>query len=191
MTEFGANNQIATAKNVTPFFANYGYHSRMNLEQQTHATTPKTMDAKRFANAMLRLQEYLRTQMNVAQVKYEISINKHRTPAHAYQVGDKVLLSTNNICTARAARKFDWKRLGPNIVDKVISPYSYRVQLPSTVHLYPVFHVSLLDPAPNDHVAGQLIPPPPPVVIDDVLEYEIEEVLDSKVARNRLRYYVK
>lgn len=101
MAQFEANNQVSAATNTTPFFANYGYQPRLNYQQLTHATTHQTKDAQKFAKTMLDLQQYLRTQLKVAQEKYQTSTNKHRTRAPAYQFGNKVLLSGKNICTTR------------------------------------------------------------------------------------------
>lgn len=49
----------------------------------------------------------------------------------------------------------------------------------------------MLDPVPWTPIPGQHEPPPPTVMIDDNKEYEIEEILDSKVVRWRPRYYFK
>lgn len=129
--------------------------------------------------------------MRVTQDRYETSINRHRTPSQAYEVGDRVLLSAKNIRRAREARKLDWKRIGLYTIEKVISPYAYCLKLPDSVHLHPVFHVSLLDQASNNPVPSQIIPTPPAVIIDDVPEYEIEQILDSKISRQNQKYFVK
>ena len=34
-------------------------------------------------------------------------------------------------------------------------------------------------------------PPPPPTIIDDEIEYEVEQVLDSKLHHGKLQYLVK
>lgn len=191
MAEFAANNHESAATKATPFFGHYGFHPRFIHSVPPVDRLPQSLDAKAFATTMNDLQDHLRTQMRTAQDRYEESTNKSRVPAPAFQIGDKVFLSAKNIRTARLSRKLDWKRLGPYPVKKVISAYAYELDLPPSIKLHPVFHVSLLDPAPHDPVPGQLIPPPPPVIIDDNLEYEIEEVLDSKLVRNRLKYYIK
>jgi hypothetical protein len=50
--------------------------------------------------------------------------------------------------------------------------------------IHPVFHGSLLDQFIESNIPGPVQPPPPPVEIDDHIEYEVEEVLDSKSREN-------
>jgi len=85
----------------------------------------------------------------------------------------------------------DWKRLGRFKVTKVISPYAYRLELPPSMRIHPVFHVSLLDHVASDPHPGQVITPAPPVVVDGEEEWEVEEILDSKLYYRKLHYYVK
>ncbi|KAH8152703.1 uncharacterized protein LAJ45_02927 [Morchella importuna] len=85
-----------------------------------------------------------------------------------------VFVSAKNIRTTRNSRKLDWKKLGPFPIKAVISPYAYRVDLPRSMKMHPVFHVSLLDPAAQDP------------------EYEVDGILDSRTTRNNgLQYFVK
>ena len=55
---------------------------------------------------------------------------------------------------------------------------------------HPVFHVSLLEPTATNPLKGQKRPPPPPIVVNDEQEYEVEEVVDSKLIRKKLYYQV-
>ena len=54
-----------------------------------------------------------------------------------------------------------------------------------------VFHVSLLEPAASNPLAGQKQPAPPPIICDDNVEFEVEEILDSKFVRKTLKYLVR
>ena len=54
-----------------------------------------------------------------------------------------------------------------------------------------VFHTRLLEPAASDPFPGQIIPPAPPIEVDREEEWEVAEVLDSRLFRRRLQYLVK
>ena len=51
--------------------------------------------------------------------------------------------------------------------------------------VHPVFHVSMLEPTTPNLIPNRLQLPPPPVKIDGEPEYEISEILDSKVDKRR------
>ncbi|KAF8175328.1 poly protein, partial [Pholiota molesta] len=58
--------------------------------------------------------------------------------------------------------------------------------------LHPVFNIIKLTPAPVDPIPGRRAQPhPPPVLVDDVEEYEVEEILDSRMFRRRLQFKVR
>jgi hypothetical protein len=64
-----------------------------------------------------------------------------------------------------------------------INQVSYCLELPPTMHIHPVFHVSLLEPNKNSQIPNQIPPPLAPIEIDHDVEYEVDEILNS-----RLRY---
>ena len=51
--------------------------------------------------------------------------------------------------------------------------------------VHPVFHVSQLEPAMPNTIPNRSQSPPPPVEVDGEPEYEITEILDSKLDRQR------
>jgi hypothetical protein len=60
--------------------------------------------------------------------------------------------------------------------------------------VYPVFHVSMLEPSTPNSVPNCIQPPPPPVIIDEEPEYKISEILDSKLDKRqacKLLYLVR
>jgi len=61
--------------------------------------------------------------------------------------------------------------------------------------IHPIFHVSQLELAIPNTIPDQIQPPPPPVEVDGEPEFEISEILDSKVDRRhrtcKLLYLVR
>src|SRR5438046_230813 len=54
-------------------------------------------------------------------------------------VGDKVLLLSPSIRTQRPSKKLDWKRLGPYSITERTGLQAYRLALPSSMKIHPVF----------------------------------------------------
>jgi hypothetical protein len=80
-----------------------------------------------------------------------------------FEVGDKVWLSAMHIQMARTSKKLDYKRLDPFEITKVINRNAYRLQLPNSMKVHNVFHVSLLDRY-AEPIPGQLPSEPQPVI---------------------------
>ena len=72
----------------------------------------------------------------------------------------------------------------------MVSLYAYKLQFLATVQYYPVQHISLLNPFDDDLLPRQHDPPTPPVIVDDAGEWYVEEILDSRMYRQRLQYLV-
>ena len=87
----------------------------------------------------------------------------------SFSVGDLVLLSTTNLnLPSYTRKKFQPCWIGPFEVEEVLG-VSYRLTLPPTMKVHPVFHSSLLKrwngPPPSEET---------PDVIEGELEYEVE-----------------
>ena len=55
-----------------------------------------------------------------------------------------------------------------------------------------MFNVVKLSTAPDDPIPGRKPrAPPPPIVVDRELEWEVEEVLDSRWHRRRFQFLIK
>ncbi|KAH7420379.1 hypothetical protein KP509_13G005100 [Ceratopteris richardii] len=68
-----------------------------------------------------------------------ISINS------SYHIGDKVWLLINNLQTLRPRAKLDHKRFGSFTILVEINLVTFKLQLPSTMRIHRVFHVSILE----------------------------------------------
>ncbi|MBW0512609.1 hypothetical protein O181_052324 [Austropuccinia psidii MF-1] len=55
--------------------------------------------------------------------------------------------------------------------------------------IHPVFHISLLEPVKTSPIPNQHQEPPPPIIIEE--EWEVSQILDSKLKRGKLWYLVE
>ncbi|KAL2887161.1 Retrotransposable element Tf2 155 kDa protein type 1 [Ceratocystis lukuohia] len=199
LAEFSGNAHYSETTNISPFFANYGFQPQMGFEPISDLPdSAQSRDTAAFAARMEEITELTRSEMAMAQNFHEEQANQHRQPPHQFQVDDKVWLDTWTIQTAWPQKKLNWKNLGPFCICKIISPYAYKLELPASMRIHPVFHVSKLRYAgTSDPIPGQVHPPPPHVEVAGQTEYEVEEVLNSfwerhgRGRRPRLKYIVR
>jgi len=79
-------------------------------------------------------------------------------------------------------------------VTKVISPTTYKLDLPHDFEIHDVFHTNLLRHDPDDALPGQIPTPPPPLVLvenEELNEWEVEEILDSRYRGRGVQYLVR
>ena len=120
----------------------------------------------------------------------ELSANRRRRPAPNLIPGQKVWLLRRNISTTRPSSKLDVRRLGPFPIIGQIGTSSYRLQLPPSMHVHPVFHVSLLEPHVANTFPGRVVAPPLAIQVDDLPEFEVNSILDSRFWYRKLHYLV-
>ena len=114
--------------------------------------------------------------------------NARRSIEPTLKKGDKVYLLRKNIKTARPSYKLDHRKLGPNEIAEVRGPVNYKLRLPKAMNIHPVFHISLLKPAPSGAPRAPNTEIQP---INPTAEYEVEQILDCKVVRGRTKYLVQ
>ena len=190
MAEFQYNNHIHSSTQQTPFLLDSGQHPRMGFEPKQ----PARMEAvNEFTDRMKMALEEAKSALNKAKDDMARYYNQRRLPTPVYQPGDKVYLDASDISTTRPSRKLSHRRLGPYPIERQVSKNAYRLKLPNPMRrLHPVFNVVKLTPAPTDPIVGRRPKlPPPPELIEGEDEYLVEEILDSKMFRGRLRFLIK
>ncbi|KAF9692926.1 hypothetical protein EKO04_009137 [Ascochyta lentis] len=183
IAQFEANNTVSESTGVSPMMACFGQNPRMGFEPPTNTKRPsfqalQAREANRLVDKLREVTEYIRGEMIWAQALQQEYANRKRSPAPAYNAGDKVWLDARNIRTQRASKKLDWKNLGPYKIIKKVSSHAYRLELPPSMKIHPTFHVSLLRPAAEEleYLPGQHVPAPAPVTIDGEEEYAVKSV---------------
>ena len=189
MAEFSYNNTVSSTTKETPFYANYGYHPRFQLEEFDTTQNLRNPAAVERISYLKNLQTYLKLQIERAQDQHAQAFNRG-VVAPQFKLGEKVYLSRKNIQTTRPSGKLDTKRLGPFKIIRTIGSNAYELKLPPQWSIHPVFHASLLTKAPESSIRP-LISEPPPVLVQNEFEYEVEAILDKKQIRNQDYFFIK
>ncbi|MBW0477429.1 hypothetical protein O181_017144 [Austropuccinia psidii MF-1] len=103
-----------------------------------------------------------------------------------------VWLSSKNIKSTRPTKKLSERCLGLFPMLKKVSTHSYHLKLSSQwKSIYPVFHISLLEPVKTSTIPNQHQEPPPPIIIEEEEEWEVSQIMDSKINREKSWYFVE
>jgi hypothetical protein len=188
LAEFSHNNRIQASTRQTPFMLNFGRHPRMGVE-------PNRVSKNESVETFLRRMEASRKEAEAAlhQAAEDMAryYDQHRKEAIQYKVGDMVWLDSKNINTDRPAKKLDYKSFGPFKVTKVVGPHAYKLQLPPSMKIHPVFNTVKL----RRYVPDPISRPEPerldPLIVDGVPEYHVEEIRNSRYYRGKLQYFIK
>ena len=81
-------------------------------------------------------------------------------------------MDTRNLFTKQPSKKVEDRHTGKYRVKMIISNHDVKLDLPSDLHIYPVFYIKLFDAAAIDNFhSGHLQPPGRPIKVDKEVEY--------------------
>ena len=99
------------------------------------------------------------------------AINKKATitPPAQYRPGDQVWLEVTHLKLPHQGSKLNPKWYGPLKILEEISPIAFKLKLPVSWIIHPVFHMSLLTPYIKMHAHSPNYSWPPPYLINDII----------------------
>ena len=179
LAEFCYNNSKHSSTGITPFESIYGLPplTPISLIQPPNSDTPDIINKIHDIHSIVE-----------EQIKIVKSEQKHHADKKAriidHAVGDYVLLSTENLkLYNQPCKKFRDRFIGPYKVQQKISPVAYRLDLPNTVRIHLVFHISMLKPYnsdtpdadPVDHIParGEYISGDNVYTIDNIQDHKV------------------
>src|SRR5256884_2531583 len=184
MAQFAYNSHKNETTGLSPFYANYGFEPEAYREA---LPTERWAQASKISVDKLKsIHEQLSKEIAFISMQTSKYYDQRRKDAPILKKGDKVYLLRRNIKTKRPSNKLDFTKLGPFKIMEKISPVNYKLALPDGMRIHPVFHISLLEPAPRNAKLQTNAN-----VETDENEYEVEQILDTQMIRNKPYYLVK
>ena len=145
---FGAcyNNSKHASTHTSPFEGLYGLSplTPVKLIEPPHAETPDILQRIHDIHSLLE-----------EQIKLAKAEQKHhadnKSKIREFAIGDYVLLSTKHLTLYnQPCKKFKDRYIGPYKIMAKYSPHVYKLELPSTMTIHPVFHITSLTPYYSD-----------------------------------------
>jgi RNase H-like domain found in reverse transcriptase/Reverse transcriptase (RNA-dependent DNA polymerase)/Integrase zinc binding domain/Chromo (CHRromatin Organisation MOdifier) domain/Retroviral aspartyl protease len=200
--EIAYNSSKQASTQFSPYYLNSGQdaHLPIAIAAQTAEECSNPTAAERIQTLSADLEK-AKSFLRRAQV-HQAQYADQRRRAVELKVGNRVLLSTEDLDLKDKGRtkKLYPHYIGPFTITRVASAVSYELELPATMKIHPVFHVSKLkiyadgiETFPTR--VQEAAKPPPEVTNAGELEYEVEAILAQRVRRygrgSRTEYYIK
>jgi hypothetical protein len=108
------------------------------------------LDLQSWLAGRAHMQELIRQHLLRAQDRMKRQADKGRSE-HVFSVGDKVFLKlqpyVQSSLTRRANHKLSFRFFGPYKIVERLGSVAYKLELPPSSSIHPVFHVSQLKPS--------------------------------------------
>src|SRR3954449_13054919 len=144
--EFACNNAPSASTQMTPFCLCYG-RDPIDPYSQIASFPDSIPAAADFHHQQQNAIKQATDALVLAKANQEKYANQHRRDV-SFSVGDQVLLSSSHIHLESQAqhpsRKLQARFIGPYTILAKVSPVTYKLELPPSLNIHPVFHVSLL-----------------------------------------------
>jgi hypothetical protein len=136
--------------------------------------------------------EHAKTKLRESHERQARAANKERQDGR-FKVGDKVKLSTVNLnLPSTMSKKLAARFLGPFKVERVINPVAYKLKLPASLKIHPVFHINLLRPWKEDQEFPEHKGESSPVhVYPDDDQWLVDKLLDKRRERVGRQWVIK
>jgi len=108
--------------------------------------------------------------------------DKKRSNIEEYKVGDLVMLSTKDLkyqMVGRRTDKLTERYIGPYKIEEIVLLNTVKLELPSTVKIYPVVNISRIQRYMGQ-VKGQKKEQLTLVIIEGEEEWEVERILNKR-----------
>lgn len=172
--EFAHNSAQHSSTKESPFYLLMGYQPRWFPGMNEQTTVPS------IKHRLTELRKARADAESSHQIAADIMKQRIEGQPPLFKKGDKVWLEGKNITTTHPSAKLRPKRFGPFRIDDVLGPITFKLKLPPTWKIHPVFHAGLLTPYVQTKEHGPAATYPPPDIINNEEQFEVDEILDAE-----------
>lgn len=181
--ELAYNTSVNESTGFSPFYLSYGVNAVLPVDQALASIKScDNVKATEFVTQWESDMQKAKESMKLAQQRQSLYADQSRR-AVEYRPGDQVMLTTSNIKSK--AGKLNPRYIGPYRVLSVKSPVNIELELPKSMRIHPIVHISKVKPyQPADEgnfPEREQIERPAPVLDDEDGEFwEIERVIGKR-----------
>jgi hypothetical protein len=199
MLEIAFNQQQHASTGFSPFYLNSGREIDLPLDHATKMSQHTNQKAAERLEKLASDLEEAKKNLAAAQERQAFHANKKRRQV-VFKVGDRVMLSTEHLKLKIDGQtsKLLSKYIGPFTVTRIINDTAYELDLPHSMRIHPVFHVSKLKAFRDGSTLfpwrTQPTRPPPEILPDGDEVWEVERIISKRIRRygrtRRIEYLV-
>jgi hypothetical protein len=183
--QLAINNRSSATTGLPPTLPLFGYTPKVHPLSPPTGISGLTATADTFKNLLITCQA------NITAAAHRMSRHYNRSRIdRSFRRGELVLLRTKHLRVDRPSKKLANPLAGPFKIDRPVGRVAYRLDLPATWKVHPVFHVSMLEEY-HTTTRSSIHAPQARTLEDNREEFEVEAILDSRWNRRRLQYLVK
>jgi hypothetical protein len=187
MAQFAYNNSKHSTTGISPSEANYGYHPNVHGESRNKNPVAEKADA--YVKRVKSIQTQLTRNLEFMNLRMIIYYDKHHGEGPDLKKGGESVPTPQKHQNQMIKHEMDHIRLGPFIIEGNKGPANYKLKLPESMkRIHPVFHISLLEPAPTNAKLADNVEIESE---DEQEEYEVEKILEHERVNGRPHYLVK
>jgi hypothetical protein len=192
LAELSHNTHKSSATNLSPFEVLHGYKASWPSDI---IGDPLVSTAEQRSIAMAKAMKETKAALHLANDAMQLQNERFGDKTPQFGKGDKVWLEGKNLKTQFPSAKLAPKHYGPfEIMDKV-GQGAYKLKLPKTWRIHPVFHASLITPYKETEAHRPNYIQPAPNMVEGTAEFEVEEICNIRFRKyrnqKRWEYYIK
>ena len=202
---YSYNSSVHSSTKYSPNFLLMGYNPRISTGAIVPEIDPSrrpflpSQSAEDFVETLETHQTFAKDAIALAQDRQAKAYDKKCRPVQTMEVGEYALVNPHSlelVDVEGTGKKLVQRMIGPFKVVEKINPQVYRLRLPDTYPMHPVFnidHLKKYNPSPNEFGERTELPPTRDLKASE--EYEVEAILGHRLTgkkkANRRMYLIR